>query len=511
VQTKTRVRIFGLLLIVIGLACNRWLLAFLFSPDNHITNELSHWIIYIFQAGCVGFGIYLVSKPQIVESLPTHISFPLRWDVLVSCTCALLLMIIFAFGYGVAVGRAEFYPWDVVSRLKRVAVATEARISFACSDMPEGNKAAKWSVHNYAVPEDEGAGVVLNKRKAVCPGYTLFSDWSPTAKLINTQGKVLHSWHKAFPRNKNQDSGGQEKFWGKVHVYPNGSLLAIYHGSGDDLSGENQGPLIKLDVNSQVEWVVDTNAHHDLDVGSRGKIYVLSASYTSGESYELRRDKLKILHPSGEIIRTVSLLKAMQRSAYEHYLPKKIEGDVLHANNVEVLSGEIAQDFTDFRENDILLSFRNIHTIAVMDGRSYEIKWALRGLTSMQHDPDFIPGGRILIFDNLYTPAKRTIRSRVVEYDMSKGKPTWSYSSDHFFTEIRGSQQLLPNGNVLITETNAGTIFEVTRAGEIVWKYRSVNQADRFFGDGQFIGLLKWARKYRRDYFTKSFQKEFIN
>ena len=38
-----------------------------------------------------------------------------------------------------------------------------------------------------------------------------------------------------------------------------------------------------------------------------------------------------------------------------------------------------------------------------------------------------------------------------------------------FFTSIMGTQQALPNGNFLITETKRGRVFEVTPDGEMVW------------------------------------------
>ncbi|MFB6375808.1 MAG: arylsulfotransferase family protein [Bradymonadaceae bacterium] len=47
----------------------------------------------------------------------------------------------------------------------------------------------------------------------------------------------------------------------------------------------------------------------------------------------------------------------------------------------------------------------------------------------------------------------------------------WSYSGssdDPFDSMSWGSQQMLPNGNVLVTESMAGRIFEVTPSGEIV-------------------------------------------
>ena len=45
-----------------------------------------------------------------------------------------------------------------------------------------------------------------------------------------------------------------------------------------------------------------------------------------------------------------------------------------------------------------------------------------------------------------------------------------------FYTEIGGKHQILPNGNILISEFTAGRVFEVTSVGEIVWSY--INRYD---------------------------------
>ncbi len=52
--------------------------------------------------------------------------------------------------------------------------------------------------------------------------------------------------------------------------------------------------------------------------------------------------------------------------------------------------------------------------------------------------------------------------------------PTWTYVgmpvASFYSAEISGAQRL-PNGNTLITEGVKGNLFEVTTAGEIVWRY----------------------------------------
>ena len=62
----------------------------------------------------------------------------------------------------------------------------------------------------------------------------------------------------------------------------------------------------------------------------------------------------------------------------------------------------------------------------------------------------------------------------MLEIDPRDGSRIWTWEADPpeaFFSETRGACQRLPNGNTLITESERGHAFEVTRSGEIVWEY----------------------------------------
>ena len=76
----------------------------------------------------------------------------------------------------------------------------------------------------------------------------------------------------------------------------------------------------------------------------------------------------------------------------------------------------------------------------------------------------------MLIFDN----KDSSNRSQVLEFDPFTQKIIWEYSRKkeyEFFSRTCGSNQRLPNGNTLITETDMGKAFEVTYDKEIVWEY----------------------------------------
>ena len=90
-----------------------------------------------------------------------------------------------------------------------------------------------------------------------------------------------------------------------------------------------------------------------------------------------------------------------------------------------------------------------------------------------QHDAHVLDDGHITVFDN----GMDRKWSRVVEMDPSSGEIVWTYGHpdpdhpQHFFSDTRGSAEILPNGNALVACSNRGWAFEVTRDGRRVWSF----------------------------------------
>ena len=75
-----------------------------------------------------------------------------------------------------------------------------------------------------------------------------------------------------------------------------------------------------------------------------------------------------------------------------------------------------------------------------------------------------------MIFDN----GRERPYTRVIELNPVTEKIEWEYKGDppqSFYSISRGGNQKLLNGNYLITESDKGHVFEVTRDGEIVWEF----------------------------------------
>ncbi len=178
--------------------------------------------------------------------------------------------------------------------------------------------------------------------------------------------------------------------------------------------------------------------------------------------------------------------------------------DVMHLNDAEVLSAGMADAFPMFEAGDILLSSRHFNQLWVLDRKTKTIKWWLMGPTIGQHDPDFQADGTITVFDN--RPGGDATEangfkghrggSRIITVNPADKSHRVLYASDErntFYTPYRGKHQVLPNGNILITETDAGRAFEVTPEGEVVWSF--INGWDE-----TRVGWVMKATKYPESY-----------
>jgi len=382
------------------------------------------------------------------------------------------------------------------------------------------------------VPSDPArrgeSGVVVHDAGKAWEGVNLFTPRpEPEARLISMDGELLHTWRSEAGQPAPGAAVILDFLAGWHHVEPlgDGRILAIV---------ENR-MILALDAGSRVLWTAEVPAHHDIAVAEPGEIYTLCARRVRDEStagaYPILDEEITILSGSGKVERSISILDLLRRdertkqvveefirarmTAYatdrmerfhagfrrshaaegeaairEHLerLDEVLAGtfagdevlalgtlrntpsDVIHANSIEILGHHPAGLWN---RGDLLVSLRNLSIIAVVDMSGPRLSWIWGpGEIDRQHQPSALPNGHVLVFDN--GVAER--RSRVLEVDPAGGKIVWTYEGTpkgSFFSPIRGGAEGLPNGDVLVTDSEQGKIFELTRGGEIVWEYLS--------------------------------------
>jgi hypothetical protein len=379
----------------------------------------------------------------------------------------------------------------------------------------------------------------IDRPDKTCDGFTLcmFGGGS-RALLIDMRGEVVHQWHVPFsklwpdPPHLRGPIRDEAVYFNDGHVYPNGDLLVVIEGPINLHNSSNGYGLARLDKNSNVLWKYAEKCHHDLDVGEDGTIYVLTNEIVESVPKGLGRiptpcmvDQVHILSPEGKALKKIALLEALNDSPYAPLLglfekpgrlgdrssPGHLTGartslfgndvrsrDVLHTNCVKVLNRKLAPKFPLFKEGQLLISMRNIDTIAVLDPNTEKVVWAARGPWQAQHDPSWLDNGHLLLFDNLGSPRS----SRVLEYDPNTQAFAWSYpgaDGQPFFSRIRGMCQRLSNGNTLVVNSDGREVLEVTTEREVVWSCTSqgeFNRASRYLP--QQLPFVKGGPRERR-------------
>lgn len=338
-------------------------------------------------------------------------------------------------------------------------------------------------------------------------GLTLLTGKSTSAAiLIDEQGHTVHRWLLPFsriwpdPPHISRPLPDSYIYLNRALVMPNGDLVAVYISQGDTPYGYG---LARMDKDSRLIWRYDGRAHHDLSMDREGRIYALTQRIATHpiEGFEslvppLLEDFVVILSPEGRELNTVSVLEAFRNSPFKHLISGTYgnrDGDYLHTNTVQVIREEAVCSLPGVKPGQVFISLRNQHLIAIVDMQSRSVVWASRGPWRMQHQPECLPGGHILLFDNGGAASAVNRVSRVLEIDPRALSVVWSYSGsdgNKLQSSVRGMQQQLPNGNILITESNRGRVLEVSRKGDIVWEYRAHIGKDE---------PLTGARRYRRE------------
>jgi hypothetical protein len=262
--------------------------------------------------------------------------------------------------------------------------------------------------------------------------------------------------------------------------------------------------MVKMDRDSKVIWSYLAHTHHDFDIAPDGRILALTNEFTSDDIEGLGKvdkpfleDFVVMLSPDGKELKKVSVTRALAKSRYKLLrlaIPSYGLGDPLHTNSVQYITAAQTKNFPFAKEGDLLLSFRDMSAVAVLSQESDEISWAMRGPWLWQHDASLLANGHITLFDNL-GGFRDGNSARVLEVDPKSGTVTWSYQGDDkhpFHSPLRSSAEVLPNDNVLITESDGGRVFEVTRAGEIVWNF--VNPT-RGGANNDMIAIATWGQR----------------
>lgn len=308
------------------------------------------------------------------------------------------------------------------------------------------------------------------------------------AFLVDMDGRALHRWTHAFWDTfpgypVDRDHGGTHNFR-RAWLLRGGDVLALHEGLG----------LVRLDVDSRVRWSYPARPHHDLDFGPDGAIWVLTREARMVTRMDrdapILEDFLVVLDPdTGRERRRFSLLEALERSPHAGLLERREDkADLFHTNTVRLLDGAAEHLDPAFAAGNVLLSIRNLSALVVVNPETRAVVWARTGPWRLQHDPSPTRAGELLLFDNrgLGRGAARVLALRLPDL-----RVTWEYRGPReapLDSGTLGAVTELPNGNVLITDSEQGRALEVDRAtGDVVWAFTNPHVAGP---TGEYVAAL---------------------
>ena len=153
------------------------------------------------------------------------------------------------------------------------------------------------------------------------------------------------------------------------------------------------------------------------------------------------------------------LLSEIDTGEFSKYLFKCM--NPIHFNDIQIVKDEKhASFFENGKVGDILISLRNIHTIALLDKDNHKIKWSVSGYFHQQHSPRITNKGTIVLFDNLGSD-KKFGKSRVVEISINDKKLIGYYegTKNNFFESIQRGRIQLYEDKILVQNHEQGELF----------------------------------------------------
>ena len=350
-------------------------------------------------------------------------------------------------------------------------------------------------------------------------GYTLYVG-KTHATLVDMMGDEVHTW-----------SNPELKRLEHVKMMEDGHAYVLLPRDG----------VYELDWEGNIAWSAQAPVHHDFDITSEGDVLAVAYDEVAMRGFgpmTVVSDRIVRLCRDGAVVdlwrlheHRDQLARWCSEEALTSVSDDVPEDDWSHMNTVEIIRGDglsslstrphgpsgtpgggagaasgasgqgalsgrvgVESRHPAFRPGNVLICVRNLDFVGVVDLDSGDIVWGWGpGEIDHPHQPTLLSNGNILLFDNGFFRGW----SRIVEYDPVAEEIVWEYKGADpfdFYSRGRGACQKLPNGNVLVTESAKGRVFEVTPDGETVWDfYNPSRQRER---RGTFYRSFRYDREF---------------
>jgi hypothetical protein len=267
--------------------------------------------------------------------------------------------------------------------------------------------------------------------------------------------------------------------------------------SGIILKGEYG--IIKLDKNSKVNWFVDGQFHHPTEQDADGNFWmgaIVNPTKVDTTLYpEIRDDAIANVSPEGKILFLKSITELLIENGYR-YLVGSVsvyEPDAIHLNDIQ----PVLKTGPYWQRGDVFISMRNKSTLLLYRPSTNKVIWLQTGPWMNQHDISIIDSARIGVLNNSVVRNGKTFKVTTANnnwfiYNFKDHSIDTPYAAffahNQIATKSEGRVSLMPNGDILVEETNYGRLMRGNNAG-LCWSY--VNLIDE-----KHVGIMGWTRYY---------------
>lgn len=328
--------------------------------------------------------------------------------------------------YGIASAQYNLFPNPQIQQATTAAadLLREARTEGASNVLASLTKPSP--VVRNPSGKDDGALILVSGGPGQLEEYN--PDGGCVAWLMDRKGEIKHIWKYnptlwADLERLRQANGAAIGPYG-LHLLEDGGLLVSFQ---DNRVWPYGLGIVRLDKDSNIIWRQACHAHHWFTVTPDQKIITPSSRVLetpqrigdtrgriTGLGGRLVEDRITVMSMDGEILEQMSMLDAVDNSGLiglyhsalgdSHWVVQSGNvqtDDPLHFNSVQEVGQEVASAHDWLNADDLLVSFRNINTIAILDRATARIKWSVTGVTVRQHSPRFRDSDNIIVFDNL--------------------------------------------------------------------------------------------------------------
>ncbi len=413
-----------------------------------------------------------------------------------------------AFVWGVATAEFEIFPFKLMKEAKlglEALAAMDRHNSRYPNAFEKFEDGATPQPHAKTLENEAGKELVL-----VTGGPYQMMDRCPTwgcmAWITDRSGKVLHSWEVNLDALW-KDLSGIAGDVNRLSLYPVGMALGKDGSLVVSFQGRETYPvhigIAKFDRNGAIAWKRFDRSHHWMATDDAGNIYTPASTtarnkYVGGtwvdvpcKSGEATVDFVRVLSPEGKPLREVPIVDSFLRAGRKGLFYNLRDAcNPTHLNSINLVTEALAGKIPGAQTGDMLVSLRETNMVALLDGKTGEVRYSQTDLTAAQHSPEFLPDGTVLAFDNLGGERSQG-GSRVVRIDLVKGTAETVFPRDNakallpVQSKTAGDIEVSPDGQrALVSITHQGRIIEIDVAsGKPLWTYENTHDIGKFLDE----------------------------